>query len=300
MTELVQQLAPLQLKKPSRVRLAFLTVAIVVLRAVVRIGCYVAPGPTARLLERLLTSPRRFPASSRERALTESADPIELEVQGKTLQGWIWGATNPGPLVVLVHGWEGRGSQLAALADPLVSRGYRVVTWDVHGHGRSPGRRATVFDFAEALLAAERQLGSIDVVVAHSFGCTGTAFALRCGLETSRVVFFAPPISLKRGTRYWARLLGVTDHVLQRMRDSMENRSGVRWSELEMRNMAPDMGAELLIIHDELDRQVQVDAARELVELWPGARLKVTRGLGHHRILRDHASVGSAIEFIAF
>jgi TAP-like protein len=43
-----------------------------------------------------------------------------------------------------------------------------------------------------------------------------------------------------------------------------------------------------LIVHDRGDARVPVSNARRIAEAWPGARLIETRGLGHHRILRDH------------
>ena len=39
-----------------------------------------------------------------------------------------WGS---GPTVLLVHGWEGRGSQLSAFAPALVKAGFRVVAVDM-------------------------------------------------------------------------------------------------------------------------------------------------------------------------
>ena len=47
------------------------------------------------------------------------------------------------PSVYLVHGWGGRGSQLAAFVEPLVAAGHRVVLFDAPSHGDSdpgPGR----------------------------------------------------------------------------------------------------------------------------------------------------------------
>ena len=54
-----------------------------------------------------------------------------------------------------------------------------------------------------------------------------------------------------------------------------------------------------LILHDEEDRDVPVEAARLLAKKWTGAKLVCTRGLGHRRILRDAKCVQLAAEFIA-
>lgn len=297
MTELAKRLAPLQVRNASRLRMWLIGLGLALVRLFITCSCAVAPGAMARVVERALTSPRRYPATARERALMENAEPFALEVGGREIACWRWGSSDD-PVALLMHGWEGRGSQLAAVAGPLVERGYQVVTFDAPAHGASAGQRVTVFDFAETMLALSRNLGAVDLVVAHSFGCTAATFAIQSGLSPRRVVFFAPQFSIAAGSRYYARLWGVRAHVLERTRVLMERRYGVRWAEVEMGQMAPLMSAELLVVHDELDPQVRHTDADALAHAWPRAQVLKTRGLGHQRVLRDHATVSAAVGFL--
>ena len=48
-----------------------------------------------------------------------AAEPFEVESLGAAVRGHVWGE---GPVVYLVHGWGGRGSQLASFVEPLRAR----------------------------------------------------------------------------------------------------------------------------------------------------------------------------------
>jgi pimeloyl-ACP methyl ester carboxylesterase len=83
------------------------------------------------------------------------------------------------------------------------------------------------------------------------------------------------------------------------MQAAIEERFGVRWSELEIARIAPLLHAEALVIHDKQDMQVPWKQGAALARHWPGARLMSTRGLGHGRILEDDAVARAAVDFIA-
>lgn len=55
----------------------------------------------------------------------------------------------------------------------------------------------------------------------------------------------------------------------------------------------------LLIFHDRRDVHVPVSDGVEIVDSWPNAKLVRTRGLGHHRILRDERVIARAVSFLA-
>jgi pimeloyl-ACP methyl ester carboxylesterase len=53
-----------------------------------------------------------------------------------------------------------------------------------------------------------------------------------------------------------------------------------------------------LIIHDDRDRDIPWEDGMAVADAWPGAKFKLTHGLGHRRILRDAAVISAATEFI--
>ena len=158
---------------------------------------------------------------------------------------WQWGRVSD-PLVGLVHGWEGRGSQMGAFAAPLVAAGFRVMTFDAPGYGESPGDVAHVPLVARVLVALERQLGPFAALVGHSMGAAAaTAAATACRLRG--LVMLAPPLSqLERVTRVAGRL-GLSSEV----RDAFVQASGPRRHPMRRRT-AHSLGSSAALVEAEL------------------------------------------------
>jgi pimeloyl-ACP methyl ester carboxylesterase len=254
-----------------------------------------APGLAARWAARLFLRTRRFAPDSRERKALEAGQRVELRAEGRTLAAWTWGH---GPTVALVHGWEGRGSQLAGLATGLASAGYRAVAFDAPGHGASPGARSSLVGIARGLEGVAASWGPLAGVVAHSAGAVAATFALSRGLPAGRAVFIAPGTDLEDYARLFARFLGLTSRVMTSVRWRVEEELGVSWRELEPLRLAPSMKVPLQVVADAEDWQTPLEGAEALAREWPGARLVTTRGLGHHRILWAPEVIQGAVDFL--
>ena len=254
-----------------------------------------APGLAARWAERLFFTPPRTHLSPRLRAFLTTGRFREIQLNSDRVAVWSWGQ---GPPVYLLHGWAGRGAQLASFGPPLVLAGFTVVTLDAPGHGASSGRRASIFDFARALRATVDRFGPAAAVVAHSLGAAATAHALVDGLRARRAVFIAPPADPNDWTRRFADRLGISGDVLHAMKERTERRLGVPWGDLSVPRLGAALGVPLLVVHDRDDEEVPSSDGAAIAESWPGARLVTTRGLGHHRILRDPSVVHEVVSFV--
>jgi len=266
-----------------------------VLRALYRVAS-VSPALGARLLERTFLSPRRHPAPEREKNWLETAERTSFQSRGRRLAAWTWGST--GPAVLLAHGWEGRGAQLGAFISPLLSRGFRVVTFDGPGHGVSEGIRSSVIEMGAAVLDVARELGPFHGAVAHSMGAAATSLALRDGAPIERLVYVAPPADLEEFLDRVATALGLPAGVVPIARRRIANRLGFQWETIAHSHLARSMTAPLLVIHDSDDREIAVGSGVRLASLWRGSRLEVTSSLGHRRILRDEGVVSRAVSFL--
>jgi pimeloyl-ACP methyl ester carboxylesterase len=244
-----------------------------------------------------------------ESAAVERAEQLFVRGSDGTLRVLRWGK---GPLVMLVHGWNGRASQLGAFVEPLERAGMQVVAFDAPGHGASSGSTSSVIQFADAfdavLDAVQPFLQPLAGVVAHSMGGAAVTYALSRsarlrgseGPESAppRLVFFAPPIDVRDFVTTVSTGFGLslqTQGVLERL---VERKVGLRMDDLHALRLAPSMTAPLLVLHDEEDRAIPFACAESLVKAWPGAELRKTRGLGHNRILRDPAIVASVVAYL--
>lgn len=262
-------------------------------------GEWVAPAVTGRVARRLwFTLPPGAPASE----LPAGGTPFTVTAVGAEVRGHVWGE---GPVVYLVHGWGGRGSQFAAYVEPLVAAGYRVVLFDGPSHGDSdPGRHGSRqthgVELGKALDAVFARFGPAHAVVAHSLGTIATYLALRYGwISTRRLVLLAPMVEAASLFDAFQRALGFGRRTRRAFDRAVDAYVGLPVDEFDARLQAARVDpVPTLVVHDRGDRQTPYDAAVDLVETLPDARLVTTDGLGHRRILRDRAVIGEVLEFL--
>ena len=267
------------------------------LRGSLRVLSRVAPRTASRLAVEMFRRPRRFAAPPREKELMAGAERLTIAVGSRTrIAAWRWG---DGPVVVLAHGWEGRGSQMASFTAPLVAAGFSVVTFDAIAHGESSGKRSSLPHFTWALRRVAAATGEPHAVIAHSLGCAAATLALRDGLPARKAIFIAPPLNPADYTRQFGAILGLTDAVVEDMKLRVEERFLRLWSDYSLAQAAPSMRTPLLIVHDTDDDDTPWSGGSALAGLWPDARLITTTGLGHRRVLRDPAIVEAVVSFIA-
>lgn len=246
---------------------------------------------------RLWFATHRSVAPARESAWLAQARRGRLQVRDMDIATWQWG--DAGPPVLLVHGWNGRGAQLGAFAEPLVRRGYRVLTFDAPGHGASSGRHSTIFRYVETIDALQDEHGPLAGIIAHSFGVPCACMAAAHGLAVTAIVGICPPASMDWLLRSFATALELPGPVLDDLRRRLDERFGQgSLARLGTVHNAAHLRIPGLVIHDLDDRDVPVTEGRAVAAAWPGARLLTTHGLGHQRILRDQATIGQAVEFL--
>ena len=248
---------------------------------------------------------RLFLTPPRTRDAQAALDLIEARYRpvahkGRQLATWEWGwRSREASAVILAHGWGGHAAQMRALVQPLLSAGYRVIAYDQPAHGLSEGSLTGLPDMAEALAAVAWSYGGAAGVVAHSVGAAAAAFAIARGLRLERAVLMAPPSDVIGYSRRFARWHWMPEPVRRSMQAAIEERYGVRWEELDAERLGPRLSGRALIVHDKGDRLVSARHGARFASAWPGARLLLTEGLGHARILKDPAVSQAVAQFFA-
>lgn len=257
------------------------------------------PELAGALAERLFLTPPRAEYGETALDLLDARSSF-LTHKGRRIATWEWGWRSRGaPAVLLAHGWGGHTAQLRGFVFPLLAAGFRVIGFDQPAHGLSEGRLTGLPDFAEVLAEVAARCDHPEAIVAHSVGGAAAAFAMSRGLPIRRAVLVSPPADVVGYSRRFARWHWIPEPVRSSMQAAIEERYGVRWEELEIERMAPRISAEALVIHDREDRVVPVRQGERFAKAWRDARLLVTEGLGHGRILRDARVTGAAADFIA-
>ncbi|WP_329620290.1 alpha/beta hydrolase [Streptomyces sp. NBC_01255] len=270
-------------------------------RTVLNLAARVAPGPAGRLAFHLFVRPLgRARQRPEEQTLFAAARTERLHVRGKDVVTYAWGdGRRP---VLLVHGWSSRASRLTAFAEALLERGYSPVAFDAPGHGESSGKASNIIEYRAVIKELHARHGDFDAVVAHSFGVLATHLALRDGVRVGRFVGLGGVGSFTMLLAGFRAGFGVDELVIRRMRAHVERRvapgePGI-WDRLDADRAAAELALPVLLFHDEGDDMVPVVQARRLARAHGDrARLVVTRGLGHRRILTDPGVVAEAVEF---
>ncbi|MBX3191578.1 MAG: alpha/beta hydrolase [Labilithrix sp.] len=275
-----------------------LPVAVRAARAGLRVLSPASPALAATIAERLFLTATRHRRPAWERDALDGATPLRVPHEGSFLPAWRWGEGTK--TIVLVHGWEGRGSQMSAFVAPLLERGFSVVTFDAPGHGDAPSRFGSVVEHARGLASVVRFVGDVHGIVAHSVGGAAALLALHLGdVAVDRLALVAPPVGPARFLAGFSRFLGLSPDVRRGVIARLERRYGIPYAELDARLGAAGVDVPLLVVHDEGDDVVPFEDGAAIAAAAKRGRVVSTRGLGHRRVLRAPEVIDAVVPFIA-
>lgn len=258
------------------------------------------PGIAGKKAFQLFTTPRM-------RAKHRAPEPILAEARifdilfGKyMLKCYEWG--RGARTVLLVHGWESRGTALRTFVPDLVEKGYRVVAMDGPAHGDSGGQRVDLRSFGEAVRTVIRRLNSVHGVITHSFGGAATVFALSeldRSIELEKLVLIGTPNRMENIFKATAKTFNLPPKAARHFRSLMEAKAGMPLSEASLSKLGLNAQVgDALVVHDTTDRSVSLEAARLIAEAWPHARLLITEGYGHYRLMKNPDVIRRVAEFV--
>jgi pimeloyl-ACP methyl ester carboxylesterase len=259
----------------------------------------------ARRLVEGLGKPKRRVRPRLARMLREAED-REVETGQGAVMAWRLGV---GPATLMVHGWEDDNALWSPLIDRCAEMMRAAVAFDLPGHGWSPAEDCSVQAAGKAVLAVAEAFGPIDSIVAHSFGCPSTIWALNHGLKVPRVVLIASPVprtetpSRARDMTRWEQAQlhdGEDPAVIARALAIIAERPQARSNDrdLDVEAVLPTMTAEALVIHSMDDEQCPVANSQAMAELWPAAELVLLDDLGHRMVAQDEAVVTRVFDFV--
>lgn len=267
-----------------------------------RIASLAAPARAVDAAARRFATPPRFPHTGPELELLSLGERFTVRAGHLDLAAWRFGRSDR-PVVLMSHGWGGRGAQFRRFVAPLRDAGYQVVLFDHVGHGLSGGDASTLVHFAAGVDAVARHVEAsgahVAGIVGHSLGAAATGAWLNANGRPLRAVLIAAPTSLQRYSELFARQLGLSEKVRAAMQQRFEALLGRPWKDFELPGAVARVRAPALVIHDRDDTEVHPRGGLKLAHAWPGARYLPTTGLGHRGVLRDAAVIQDVVDFLA-
>jgi len=245
---------------------------------------------------KLFFTPIHFPEPEAEKKMAITGSGFTLKHKGKNIRGYYWGQ---GPVVVLLHGWSGRGLQFFQFITKLVDNGYRAVTFDGPAHGKSDGKTTDLLEYSEVIAMIANKFGDINSLVGHSFGGVAALYSIREGLVVNNLVMISTPTIAEDIVREFLNKINGSPKVGLFFKNYFFKKFGKDFDSFSARALAEDIkDLPILLIHDEEDREVPIQHPLLFQEVKPEAKLIRTKGLGHTRILKDAKVIDETISFI--
>lgn len=252
----------------------------------------------ANEIARALESSKRMPLRPHDERLLEGTRSFAFGTGGHR-PAW---SVGDGPIVALVHGWGGRGVQMAPLAHDIAKKGYRCIFFDAGGHGDAGDERIGFHTFIDDCSRLAESLNeSIFAWIGHSAGGLGMMAARRLrGLEADRYACLAAPLYPYVPIDTLRKSTGVAGEVLELVKPILAAQFQSEWDNLVLGSAySPEPGKRLLLIYDRDDERVRPNDHEAIAPAWENICVVHTQGYGHNRILHAPEALTSVGSFVA-
>jgi pimeloyl-ACP methyl ester carboxylesterase len=252
------------------------------------------PQKAERTALSIFLTPRRHSPKAWEVKSEESAKRIWIT---KDFSCLVWGKGKP---ILLVHGWEGRGSQMSVFVPYLASK-YKLIAIDAPAHGGSKGSKSSPNEFIKTIFKAQEYFGEFEAIIGHSMGGGCSIFSAIEGLKVKKVVSISGPSSFKDVAELFGKYIGLNNDVLKGFLNRVEEDVQLPFEDLDLSKKISSINQKLLLVHDTDDEEVpysQFEKFQMNMNDMSNVQLLVTGGLGHRRIMKDEKVLSNIKAFI--
>jgi len=267
-----------------------------------KVSSRIAPFLAIRLANKLFTTPFHSKRRDIEHEMLESAERFTIPMgENIKLAGYRWGKKTD-PIILFVHGWTGTATSFVNFIDPLLERGYQVISYDAIAHGETSGISVSLTEWADTVIAVMENIGKVYCIIGHSLGAGAIVIASSLKLETEKIVLISPMSDLSKVTDQFAEALSIPKKIMEKTHQyawkkyyTSASKFGNNWKEVfESKIKLPT-----LIIHDLNDKEIDISHTRKLLEQWPSAEFMGTKRLGHRRIILNPDVISRALGFVS-
>jgi len=251
----------------------------------------VAPQKAAVKALDMFFTPKKHPSKSWETDALKTAKRITLEGGINCL---VWGQGKP---ILLMHGWEGRASQMAVFL-PYLSDQYQLIALNAPAHGLSEGMRSNPHKFIKAIFTAQQHFGDFHAIVGHSMGGGSAVYAALENLNVNKVISIAGPSDFEVLVRGFASFIGLRSKALNIFLQKAEEEVELSFPTLNLASRVAKLKQPLLVIHDEDDIEVPFASASRYKDSITQGEFYTTKGLGHRKIMQSPEVLQKVADFI--
>jgi pimeloyl-ACP methyl ester carboxylesterase len=259
---------------------------------------YISPKAATLFAAKLFSTPLKHKIPSRELHMEQNSVQKKLLIPKINKEIVVYEYGTGDKLILLVHGWSGRGTQLVKIADELLKNNYKVISFDAPAHGKSSSRTTLMIEFIECIMEIQKLHSPFYAAIGHSLGGMAILNAKNWGLKVQKMVTIGAGNSITEITEQFVQKLGLHNNQVDKLKTFFEKKY-----QLKMNDFASDINAEkinipVFVIHDENDDEVLVHCAYDIKNSLQNSELLITQNLGHRKILGDANVINRINEFI--
>jgi len=259
----------------------------------------ISPFLASRFAAKLFLTPFKYKLPQREKEMDSNSVQKKVMVPSMNREIVTYEYGQGKKKILLVHGWSGRGTQLARIAQALNDKGYMVISFDAPAHGKAQGKMSMMPFFIKAVHFLDEEYGPFEALVGHSLGGMSALKAISNGLKTKKLVIIGTANNITEITQHFAENMKMNHKVAAKMKKYLDERFNEDMDTLSGARSAENVRIPTLVIHDEKDVDVKVNSAYEIHEALENSELMITSGQGHRRILGNPEVINKTTTFIA-
>ena len=201
--------------------------------------------------------------------------------------------------VLILHGFNSAAYKFDRYINPLIKKGYEVLSFDAPAHGDSGGNTTNAVEYSAMIAKVIELYGPVNSFIAHSFG----GIAISLAMENlphdanTKIVLIAPATETTSAIDGALAMLKIKDAAVRKEMDKLIfEMSGKPTEWFSVRRAVKNITAQILWLHDEDDDITPLsDALKVKEDNHNNINFVITKGLGHRKIYHD-AAVKKAIE----
>ena len=221
---------------------------------------------------------------------------LKLPTSGKEIMEYE--NTFGSPKVLLVHGWNGRGTQLVTIAKLFKELGYKIVSFDAPGHGKTIKDTANMKHFIEAIFELDKKHQGFDVIIGHSLGGMSTINALGRGLQAKKAIIIGSGNKTHDIVADFLNSIGMGSKINSLFVKMFNHKENDDITNYDVVPHAKNVTCNVLVLHDKNDDDVPYTASVAIHENLTNSKLVLTENLGHRKILGDEKVISIIEKFV--
>lgn len=261
----------------------------------------ISPKLATSFAVKLFTTPIKYKLPKREIHWYETAN--QIRIKNPTIQKEIVvyeHVKNPSnPNVLLVHGWSGRGTQLVKIGEALLEKNYNVYSFDAPAHGFAPSKQTIMTEFIASIQHLESIYGTFDLMIGHSLGSMSILNALARGSKTNKIVLIGSGDKIEDIVKDFVFKVGFSSKIGIKLQEQFEKKFNEPMSNFDAYKAAQKVHVPALVIHDQNDEDVSVEAGKHIATHLSKSQWMETKGLGHRKILGDKQVIDRILTFVS-